>query len=209
MHVVTLFKKHTSSVKGFVLPFTMLLVFMILLIFGTSSMSLSKQLYFSKLYRQSQVAYYSADDAMMCATIIDTYIGIDGYGIFPGGTADDPEEYMNNVLNNFNNDRIYNGLTPISRDDIECNQVHIFNTSQTSFEVSTTDYVHNGTNGPETGKTSSFSMRIPVGDGTFRCALVTINKTPSFRQIIAQGYAQCDKGQGAVERAIVNTTVVE
>jgi hypothetical protein len=40
----------------------------------------------------------------------------------------------------------------------------------------------------------------------YRCAKVTVNKTPSFRQIISQGYAQCDNPNGTVERAVVNTT---
>lgn len=199
-----------SPRRGFILPFTMLLVAIILLVVGTGSKILSKQLYFSKVYRQSQTAYYAADDAMGCAIAIDdSFIGVDGYGIFPGGTADDPDDYMEAVITNMNDQRLLDGLDTISRDDIECAQVPVLDVSESDFAVSPTDYEYNGPSGLETGKTSSFNMSMPIGDGTFRCAKVTINKTPTFRQIIAQGYAQCDSAVGSVERAVVNTTVTE
>lgn len=196
--------------RGFILPFTMLLVAIILLVVGTGSKILSKQLYFSKVYRQSQTAYYAADDAVSCAIAIDdAFIGLDGYGIFPGGTSDDPDEYIEAVITNVNDQRLLDGLSTITRDDVECAQVPVLDVSESDFTVSLTDYEYNGPSGLETGKTSTFNMSMPIGDGTFRCAKVTVNKTPSFRQIIAQGYAQCDSALGSVERAVVNTTVTE
>lgn len=203
--------KVASSIrKGFILPFTMLLVAIILLVVGTGSKILSKQLYFSKVYRQSQTAYYSADDAVSCAIVIDdAFVGVDGYGIFPGGTNADPDEYIESVITNINDQRLLDGLDTIERNDIACAQVHVLRVSESDFEVSPTDYEYNGPSGPETGKTSTFHMSMPIGDGTFRCAKVTVNKTPSFRQVIAQGYASCDSFTGAVERAVVNTTVTE
>ena len=59
----------------------------------------------------------------------------------------------------------------------------------------------------ELGRTSTTTMRMDLGGGAFRCAKLTINKTASFRQIIAQGYAKCDDPNGSVERAVVNTTI--
>ena len=41
----------------------------------------------------------------------------------------------------------------------------------------------------------------------YRCAKVTINKTQSFRQVIAQGYSSCNGTGNTVERAVINTTV--
>ncbi len=196
--------------RGFILPFTMLLMAIILLVVGTGSKILSKQLYFSKVYRQSQTAYYAADDAVSCAIAIDdAFIGLDGYGIFPGGTSGDPDEYIEAVITNVNNQRLLDGLSTITRDDVACAQVPVFDVSESGFTVSLTDYEYNGPSGLETGKTSTFNMSMPIGNGTFRCAQVTVNKTPTFRQIIAQGYAQCGSALGSVERAVVNATVTE
>lgn len=196
--------------KGFILPFTMLLVAIILLVVGTGSTVLSKQLFFSKIYRQSQTAYYAADDALGCAIAIDDgFIGEEGYGIFPGGTADDPTTYINDVIDHVNTARLNAGLLTISKEEIECSQVAILDPAVSEFEVALEDYEHNGTFGIETGKTSTFSMRMPLGDGTFRCADVTVNKTPTFRQVIAQGYAVCNSPLGTVERAVVNSTIIE
>lgn len=206
----TVGKNILSLRRGFILPFTMLLVAIILLVVGTGSKILSKQLYFSKVYRQSQTAYYAADDAVSCAIAVDdAFIGLDGYGIFPGGTAADPDEYIESVITNVNDQRLLDGLSTITRDDVACAQVPVLDVSESDFAVSVTDYEYNGPSGLETGKTSTFNMSMPIGDGTFRCAKVTVNKTPSFRQIIAQGYALCDSAVGAVERAVVNTTVTE
>jgi hypothetical protein len=203
-------RSRRSIGRGFILPFTMLLVTIILLVAGTGSKLLSKQLYFSKLYKQSQVAYYAADDAISCALAIDdAFLNINGLGIFPGGEGGDPDDYIEGVIDDVNDVRISNGLPPIARNDVECGQVQIFNESESDFEVSLVDYEHNGPSGLEIGKTSTFAMSMPIGDGTFRCAKVTVNKTPTFRQIIAQGYAACSSSAGTVERAVVNTTVTE
>lgn len=196
--------------KGFILPFTMLIVTLILLVVMTGSTTLTKQLFFSKMYRQSQTAYYIADDAVSCAvTIDDTYTNGDGYGIFPGATTDDPLAYIADVLNQVNVRRLTDGLTTILLEEIKCAQVAIFDTAQTDFEVSTTDYEYDGPSGLEIGKTSTFDMKMPDGDGTFRCAKVTVNKTQTFRQVIGQGYSSCGGGLDNVERAVVNTTIYQ
>lgn len=202
--------KRELGSKGFILPFTMLIVTLVLLVVTTGSNTLAKQLFFSKIYRQSQAAYYAADDAVSCAIAIDDgYIGVDGYGIFPGGTSEEPSSYIENVLINVNSYRLGAGLLEIDLEEIKCAQVAIFDPLVSDFEVSSTDYQHNGPSGLETGKTSEFTMKMPVGDDTFHCAKITINKTPTFRQIIGQGYSSCGGGVDTVERAVVNTTITE
>ncbi|MEN9552207.1 MAG: hypothetical protein RI935_584 [Candidatus Parcubacteria bacterium] len=206
MNYFHFFIKHTIQ-KGFILPFTMLLVSIILLVVGTGATLLSKQLYFSKVYRQSQTAYYAADDALMCTLVVDdTYLGVGGHGIFPGATNDDPDTYINDVFNFVNTAW---GFPMSSRNDIQCAQVPIFQRSVTGFEVSSVDYEYNNGGTIESGKTSTFTMRMPTDEGGERCAKVTVHKTLNFRQIIAQGYATCDSGAGSIERAIVNTTITE
>jgi hypothetical protein len=54
-----------------VLPLTLIICVIILTISAGISIILAKELYFSRLSRLSQVAYYAADDGMMCATMID------------------------------------------------------------------------------------------------------------------------------------------
>jgi hypothetical protein len=188
----------------------MLIVTLVLLVVTTGSNTLAKQLFFSKIYRQSQFAYYAADDAVSCAIIIDdAYIGVSGYGIFPGGTTDEPSVYVDDVLYNVNQARLGAGLLEIDLVDIKCAQVPIFDPLETSFEVSPVDYEYSGTSGLEIGKTSTFTMKMPAGGGAYHCAKVTVNKTSSFRQIIGQGYSSCGGGLDTVERAVVNTTITE
>ncbi len=189
----------------------MLISTLVLLVSGNVLVLLSKQLYFSKIYRQSQLAYYAADDAMACALAIDdAYIGPDGLGIFPYSTTTDAMEHINNTLTYINFKREIDGFPAMVLSDIACARVPIFDTlSPTNFTVSTTTYYFTLGSTTEDGITVSYNMRMPLGDGTFRCAKVTVNKTPAFRQFISQGYAQCDNPNGTVERAVVNTTISE
>ena len=193
--------------KGFILPFTMLISVLVLLVAGSVLTLLSKQLFFSKIYKQSQTAYYAADDALICAIEIDdTYVGSDGLGIFPSNIVDDPMTYMSTVLTYYNTAK---GKS-VALDDIQCAQSALFKVASSSFAVSPTNYQYNSPiSGLEEGKTSTYTMRMPLGGGAYRCAKVTVNKTHSFRQIISQGYAKCDDPNGSVERAVVNTTISE
>ncbi len=201
-------RKHLKSncPKGFILPFTMLISTLVLMVAGSAMTLLSKQLYFSRVYKQSQVAYYAADDALACALQIDdSYVGPDGLGIFPSSTTTSANSYIDGVFTYVKTAR---GLAAASKNDIECAQVPIFDTAVTAFATSTNFYQYTPPVGPvEKGVTSVYSMRMPLGDGTFRCAKVTVNKTATFRQVISQGYAKCDTANGSIERAVVNTTI--
>lgn len=204
--------KLLNSPKGFILPFTMLISAIVLFITTGAMSLLSKQLYFSKLYKQSQIAYYAADDAVSCAIAIDDkYVDADGVGVFPNSTTTDPTLHMSNVLDYVNIQRTNASLPTIdSLNDIMCAQSSIFDPVQSEFTVLPETYEHlTDSNILEEGRTSTYNMRMDLGDGTYRCAKVTVNKTQSYRQIIAQGYAQCDNPTGTVERAVVNTTVIE
>lgn len=223
--------------QGFVLPFTMLISVLVLFVTTSSMTLLSKQLYFSKLYKQSQSAYYAADDAITCtASIDDTYVGDDGLGIFPSNPSFDSTAslvYINDVLQYINDKRRGVGedgiptnpsvpeITLTGQSAIRCGKSLIFdqNPSESGFAISSTNYTNTSSStNLEYGKTISFKMRMDLGldpsDITntkhlYRCAKVTVNKTQSFRQIISQGYSTCDNLNTAVERAVVNTTVSE
>lgn len=205
--------------KGFILPFTMLIATLVLFIVMSSMTLLSKQMYFSRLYKQSQIAYYSADDAMACTVMIDDlYVGDDGLGIFPSDKDLSPAgvtTYMDGVLTQLKyRDPVFSSVNALT--DIKCAQVLIFDTASTSkFAVDPLNYQYhylNATNSQpeiEEGKSVSYFMKMPIDATTYRCAKVTVNKTPSFRQIISQGYANCDSNGGAVERAVVNETIAQ
>lgn len=201
--------KNTTR-QGFILPFTMLISALVLFIVAGSMALLSKQLYFSKVYKQSQIAYYAADDAVACAVSIDdTYLGSDGIGIFPSNQSG-ATEYIGGVLDYFNERRRDQSLTEVnSINDIECAQSKIFDSAQTGFTVLGPYSYVSPANGIEIGASVSYDMKMDLGDGTYRCAKITVNKTQSFRQIIAQGYSQCGSSSGSVERAVVNTTISE
>lgn len=208
------FKK--VSRKAFILPFTMLICVLILLVTSTSMTLLSKQLYFSKLYKQSQSAYYAADDALACAiNIDDTYQGVDGLGIFPSDNNKDTDVYMKEAVTYVNEKRLAidpSATDPITLDTIMCGQSYIFKTGPISdpdaySQFATTTFERNyGGPTPETGVSSTYFMRMDLGGGVKRCATVTVNKTQSYRQVISQGYSHCDNINTSVERAVVSTT---
>lgn len=208
--------------RGFVLPFTMLISTLVLFIAAGSLTLLSKQLYFSKVYKQSQVAYYAADDAITCATAIDdTYIANDGMGIFTASTTVPWDTYTNYVLAYVNAKRAVEAIPPppITIDQIKCGQSAVFDPLVSGYSTSSNYYEHHYTDpntnldAIELGVTSTYKMKMDLGVDPgnplvhlYRCAKVTINKSQSFRQIIAQGYAECDNPNGTIERAVVNST---
>jgi hypothetical protein len=180
------------------------------------------------VYKQTQAAYYAADDAISCAVSIDdAYVASDGLGIFPSSstTPTTPELYIDTVL-------AYVSLRrspPVTQTNVTCGQSQIFAAGGSpyfdpQFRIINYDFAYHFTNpitllpDIEYGVTSSYNMRMDLGTDPvditgvkhlYRCAKVTINKTPSFRQIIAQGYSSCDGGGNSVERAVVNTTIIQ
>jgi hypothetical protein len=223
-------RKNKTLRKGFILPFTTLIVVLVLFISTGALTLLTKQQYFSRVYRQTQTAYYAADDAIACAlSLDDTYVSSDGLGIFPSSstTPTTPEEYIDDVISEISTKK---GLvTPLTRADILCGQSPIFGPGGTpvfdpEFEISDYHFAYQFTNpltglqDKEYGVTSTYNMKMDLGidpadlagiKHIYRCAKVTVKKTPSFRQIIAQGYSSCDGTANAIERAVVNTTIIE
>ncbi|TXG99853.1 MAG: hypothetical protein E6P95_04305 [Candidatus Moraniibacteriota bacterium] len=207
-HLMLFFTRKRLSLRGFVLPFTLVMCMIMLTISMGISIVLVKQLYFSKLSRQSDIAYSAADAGMMCATMIDDqYVEpATGRGIFPYNGLIDPSTSINAVLADVNAERQLLGRAVLSLNDITCATSAIFNGSISSFAVVPFSRL-TASNQTESGYASSFSMRMNLGDGTFRCAKVTVKKTSTYRQIISQGYAACsDVMSRPLERAIVNTT---
>ncbi len=202
--------KQKKNERGFILPLTLLVCSIILTVATGISVILIKELYFSKVSRDSQLAYYSADTAMMCAVMIDgTYIDPStGLGIFPYGAATDPQSEMSAVLDKVNLQRQERNLSNIFLSDIKCATSAIFD--QTISGFSSVAFSRTNSAGQvEMGKTSTFNMRMDLGDGTVRCATVLISKTDKYRQIIARGFAGCDGQARNIERAIINTTEVK
>jgi hypothetical protein len=203
--MTTLFRQQYKrrSSKGFILPLTLLVCTIILTIATGISVILAKELYFSKLGRLSQLAYYAADDGLMCAVMIDDqYLDPDtGLGIFPSDTLVTPEA----VLEKVNVERQQRNLPDLELADIKCATSAIFDPAITNFATSDFERVVGGD--VETGRTSTFDMTMDLGDGTFRCATVVVNKTPNYRQVISRGFAACNQdGDQPIERAVINTT---
>jgi hypothetical protein len=209
-------QQYTSTLnkpRGFVLPFTLLICAIMLLLSVSISAILMKQIYFSNIARDSQSAYYAADDALACALSVEETYQDGTSGIFPYESSivstTENIEVMQARLEAINALRaaIDPPFTPLAAkiEDIKCAQSLIFDTTAdlSDFTVETASFSWNG----ELGKTSSFNMKMDLGDGTFRCAKVTINKTASYKQIISQGYSRCDRTLGSVERAIIYSTV--
>lgn len=195
--------------QGFILPLTMLVCTIVLIIASGVTTILAKQIYFAQLERQSQAAYYAADNGAMCAVLIDDkyYDPTTGTGIFPYDPINPPFTYMDDVMQYVNDDRADRNLTSFELTDIRCATSYIFNQGgTTNFAVAPFSRI-NSLGAPESGRSSSFSMRMDLGDGTYRCADITVNKTLHYRQIISRGYATCNENASVrIERAVINTT---
>ncbi|MCX6756732.1 MAG: hypothetical protein NTW35_01070 [Candidatus Nomurabacteria bacterium] len=197
--------------KGFVLPFTLLICSILLAVSTAISLILVKELYFSKLSRDSQFSYYAADNGLMCAIAIDdAYIDpATGLGIFESSNSMDAAA----VLGKVNEERVLKSLTPVTLyngNSIKCATSEIFNPATNGFITQAYSRT-NSTGGLESGRTSIFTLHINLGDSTERCAKVTVNKTSNYRQIISQGYASCPgtRGSAPVERAVISETEIK
>lgn len=185
------------------LPLTLIVCVIILTIATGISIILAKELYFSKLSRLSQVAYYAADNGLMCTTMIDDqYIDPDtGSGIFQYNNLVTSQM----VLDKVNTARVAKGLTAITLNDIKCATSDVFDSSITSFAIAPFTRIDSA-GSPDDGQATTFNMRMDLGDGEYRCATVIINKTTTYRQIISRGFASCNSVFAyPIERAIVST----
>lgn len=205
-YIASLRNNLVRSKQGFILPLTLVIVTITLVVATGVTTVLIKELYFSRVSRESSIAYYAADTALACAIYTDdAYVNTPtGLGIFPYDNVVTPTD----VLVSVNAARASRGLPALVLNDIKCATSPVFDVTVSNYAVDSTPYVHTFSDSTtETGKTSTFDMKMDLGDGTFRCASVTINKTFKFRQIIARGYNTCDlTSDRLVERAIINTT---
>ncbi len=203
MKLSILKKIRQTRTRGFVLPLTLIICVIILTIATSISIILSKELYFSRLSRLSQIAYYAADNGLMCATMIDDqyYDQETGLGIFQYNNLVTSQM----VLDKVNVQRVAGGLSSLSLYDIKCAASSIFDTSVSNYAVVPFSRIDSAGN-PDTGQTSTFNMRMDLGGGEYRCATVLVNKTPTYRQIISRGFASCGSVYAyPIERAIVST----
>lgn len=208
---LNLYKKKISKSRGFVIPFTLLISAILLAISTAISLILVKELYFSRLSRESQFAYYAADNGLMCAIAIDdAYIDpATGLGIFESSSLTTADT----VLVKINEERTLRGLSQLTLsggNSIRCATSEIFNVVTNGFSV--LPYTRTNSLGTsENGRTSIFTLHMSLGDNTERCAKVTVNKTSNYRQIISQGYANCPgtRGSTPIERAVVSETEIK
>ena len=205
-----------KNVKGFILPYSLLLSLIILVISSGISMILIKELYFSILNRESQLAYYAADEGVMCATYIDDGF-IDqssGVGIFPYSQLSINTWINGIVMPSVNSQRSSKGLSSVDVRNIGCatsiplislsgTPTSIFVTNSDTLGGAYTSYT--ATDGSQ-GVASTFFLKMDLGNSTYRCAKVTVNKTDTFRQIISRGYNTCDMtSTRLLERAIISS----
>jgi hypothetical protein len=197
-------KFHFPTKKAFILPLTLVIITITIAVTTGISIVLIKELYFSKLSRESNIAYYAADSGLSCGVYTDdAYVDqATGIGIFQYNDTITPT----NTLASVNSYRASRGFPPLTLNDIKCATSQIFNATSTGYTV--TNYAHTKSNGTiDTGKTTTFLMTMDLGDGTTRCAQVVINKTATFRQIISRGFNTCNLTSSTlIERAVINTT---
>lgn len=200
---------NTSFQKGFILPLTLVVVSITLAVSTGVSTILMKELYFSQLTRDSNVAYYAADEGLSCAIYLDDeYLDpATGVGIFPYNSLINKDVWIESVRTSVNSYRAGRGVvTPLTLADMKCATSVVF----TNPMPNVTPFPHTKADGSaESGNTTTFSMSMDLGGGDRRCAMVTVNKTATYRQIISRGYTTCNGGSSRyVERAVINTTAL-
>lgn len=196
----------------------MLLMTLIMLVsFGITSV-IVRQARFSRIVKDSFIAYNAADMAVMCASFIDNNFSNSGtgYGIFPtdpvayplatATTTDQSPAEVTATLALVNSGRNSRTLPSILLKDINCGGVAIFDDAVTG--ITYTPYTYYPSSGPsEAGKKSTFNLKIPLANGNFRCAKVIFNKSPHFGQIISSGYSTCEvNATSRLERVIVSSS---
>lgn len=208
-------KNKIISAEGFILPLTMVLMTLILLVSVGITSIIVRQAKFSRIIKDSQVAYNAADMAVGCTTYIDNTFTNSSttYGIFPTdpvaypvGTAADQTE-INATITDINNGRTTRGVPLLANSNaITCGGFKIFSPAESSIVYTAFTYTKSDLT-TEAGKTSTFTVKIPLTNGEFRCAKVILNKSPSYGQIVASGYSTCDTySPSRVERVIVSST---
>ncbi len=204
-------KKKKVSLDGFILPLAMLLSTLILLVsFGITSI-IVREAKFTRIVRDSFIAYNAADMAVTCVAFIDnSYTNRStGYGIFPTSitpfSVAQSQSEIDDTIVQTNFDRSVRGLPSIALTDVKCGGVRIFDTSVTSIAYSA--YTYTKSDGSvEDGKKSTLTLSLPLTNGDSRCAKVVFNKTPSFNQIIVSGYSTCEVNSlHRLERVIVSS----
>lgn len=184
--------------KGFILPLALVLVTLILTVAGGITTIIGKELFFSRLERDSNTAYYIADTAMECATFLDeTFVNSDGSGIF-----EDPVNTATTTLTYINFSRQAAGIPTLLLSDIRCASVPIFDSTASDFAVED-GLAADGS----ASKITTYTMKMDAGNGLTSCAKVIVNKTNTWRQIIARGFNTCNFGsKNVLERAVVSTS---
>ncbi len=197
---------------GFILPLAMLLASLILLVsFGITSI-IVREAKFTRIVRDSFVAYNAADMAVTCVAFIDNnYTNSNtSYGIFPTSTftysVAQSQNEIDDTITQINFDKGVRGLPSIVLNDVVCGGVHIFSNPETGIIYSS--YVYTKSDGTtESGKKSTLTLALPLTNGEKRCAKVVFNKSPSFNQIIASGYSSCDSNVvHRLERVIISSS---
>lgn len=194
---------------GYILPLAMILSTLIMLVsFGITSI-IVRQARFSRIMKESFIAFNAADLALTCTMFVD-----DNYyrpslpsGFFPVDratyTSASTSDELAAAVSEINTEKASRGLPSIALNDIGCGSVAIFDTTKTN--ATSTDYHYSGSV-EEDGKKTTFNLKLPLSNGEFRCASVIINKTQSYRQIISSGYSNCDPyDPNRLERVIVSS----
>jgi Tfp pilus assembly protein PilX len=210
-------KKHTKHIiqsrGGFILPLTMLLTTLIMLVsFGITSI-IVRQARFSRIVKDSFIAYNAADMAVSCASYIDdSYQDSGSNSLFPSqdvsvyAVASSTNE-ITAVFADYNTTyRTGHGLPTLGLNDVNCAGESIFDASSSNITYTAYDYTP-AIGSVQHGKKSTFNLTFPLSNGDFRCAKVIMNRTSNYRQIIASGYSTCDTtSDKRLERVIVSNS---
>lgn len=162
--------------RGFVIPFSLMISTIILTISLGVSFILVKEISFSKINRDSLLAYYSADEALYCAKYLDTWYR-DTTQPTPPNLFPLNSDTLNATL----------GIYGLNKDNVTCDGSTLGDLSITGCSGS--------------GCITTYRMTMDLG-GSTRCANVTVDNSTSPKYK-ATGYSNCSTSN-TVERTVTS-----
>jgi hypothetical protein len=178
----------TKNSKAFVIPFSLLISTIILTISLGVSLILVKEIFFSKLTKDSLLAYYAADEALSCAQYFDyKYQNPEnGTKFFPFYESTDMD------------DSLLYSLPSYKVSDLICSGSYL-NLKNISIDCNLTPREDNNRK-----CITRYKVEMDLGGGEYRCAdMVVDNHTSAETKYISTGYSTCDASNvNRVERRL-------
>lgn len=233
MSKIKFFRINKKRDSGYILPFTLVIISILLLVSLSVSRIIAKEMFFSKLVELSKATYFTADSGIECAKYLDSNFTElttgDSLILNSTSTSDGNADFIANSSQNifFASSTVITSTGMTSPSEIYCNNNdgtynQIFGAYALTPQAVETNLKNQLSSfnvvGDDLNATTTFGLILKstdpnTGDNNTRCALVVFSKqrtsvatnTTAYFEIISTGYSSCDPDN----RSRVSRTVFE